>query len=440
MIATASPQVAYVMKGFPRASEPFISHEVLRLEASGMPLRLFAIRGLSEEKSHPHTHDIRAEITYLPKDPATADTSFTPWLARNLPRFAGRHLWIALRHPLRYASTAMHALHLSVRYRSGFWPSFNRVFFKDFLRAGCIAADVAASDTIRHLHAHFSHGSTTMAMFASQMAGITYSFTAHVKDIYVSRLNPGDLLHRKIRRAAFVVTCSDVNRVYMQRLCPDARHLYTIYHGLDVGEFAPRNGAAREEEPPLVLAVGRVVTKKGFPKLIRACDLLRRRGLSFHCMLVGPPGDDSAAVESLIEELGLSDVVRRRGEASHEELRELYSRAALIVLPCIVASDGDRDGIPNVLVEAMAMGRPVVSTRVSGIPELVQDGENGRLVEPGDAEALAAAIAELLEDPGARARLGVVARRTVQERFDSARTTPVLRELFDRTLVGKGSA
>src|SRR6185295_11456421 len=114
----------------------------------------------------------------------------------------------------------------------------------------------------------------------------------------------------------------------------------------------------------------------------------------FSCLLVGPPGDDSAAVEALIEELGLSDVVRRHGEASHEELRELYSRAALVVQPCIVAADGDRDGIPNVLVEAMAMGRPVVSTRVSGIPELIQDGENGRLVEPGDPEALSAALAE----------------------------------------------
>jgi glycosyltransferase involved in cell wall biosynthesis len=106
----------------------------------------------------------------------------------------------------------------------------------------------------------------------------------------------------------------------------------------------------------------------------------------------------------------------------------------------VIADDGDRDGIPNVLVEAMAMGRPVVSTRVSGIPELIQDGENGRLVEPGDPEALTAVAAELLEDPGARARLGALARRTVEERFDSARTTPVLRELFDRTLAGRGGA
>ncbi len=191
---------------------------------------------------------------------------------------------------------------------------------------------------------------------------------------------------------------------------------------------------------PTILSVGRFVEKKGFVYLVEACSILQSRGVEFRCHIVGESDEASEGVNQAITTAGLQDKIAISGAVTQEQLRRLYRSCTVFVLPCQVASNGDRDGIPNVLVEAMSMGVAVVSTRVSGIPELVEDRVNGRLVEQRDASALAEAIAELLKNPQMRAEYGTQARQTVLERFDSRRNTRVLGEMFADCLNGANRA
>jgi len=268
-------------------------------------------------------------------------------------------------------------------------------------------------------------------MMASRLTGVPFSFTAHAKDVYLSKFNPGDLLQRKLRSAAFAVNCTESNRVHLQRLCPDLTSLHRIYHGIDTAVFAPRTPSRCDARAlPRILAVGRFVEKKGFPYLVRACRVLRDKGHAFRCDIIGRPDRDSEAVRRLIEEWNLGETVFVRGALTHDELKDLYERCTICCLPCIVAADGDRDGIPNVLVEAMAMRLPVVATDVSAIPELIEDGANGLLVPEKDVPALARALERPLEDAALRRKLADAAYETVRGSFDAERTTGALKDLF----------
>jgi glycosyltransferase involved in cell wall biosynthesis len=180
----------------------------------------------------------------------------------------------------------------------------------------------------------------------------------------------------------------------------------------------------------LILAVGRLVEKKGFDQLVEACARLRDTGVEFECLIVGESGSASASIRRLIDERGLGHRVRVQGPVTQVELRELYARAHVFALPCQVMEDGDRDGFPNVLAEAMAMGVPVVSTAISGIPEMIEDGTHGLLVRPRDPLGLAVALRRLLTDAGLHDALAAAARARICDRFDSRRTTIALHELF----------
>jgi glycosyltransferase involved in cell wall biosynthesis len=206
--------------------------------------------------------------------------------------------------------------------------------------------------------------------------------------------------------------------------------IYNIYHGLDTRQFAPRAEAEEEPARRLLLSVGRLVEKKGFPVLIEACRLLKDRGYRFQCQIIGGAGPCAQRVASLIQELGLEDIVALRPAVTQEELREIYRQATLFVLPCQIADNNDRDGIPNVLVEAMASGLPVVSTNISGIPELIEHGVNGLLTPQKDARALAGAIAQLLDTPALRRELGARAREKVCRSFDAESNILALHRLF----------
>jgi len=424
------PSVGYVMMAYARVSEPFITNEIYLLERLGLNLHIFSVKQPAENgKRHASVEQIRAPVTCLP-DLADRDPHA---VRRHLRAYWRSHVRLLRRRPGRYLGTLFFALGLYFKYRFPLRPRriTEEQFIVDFLRAGPVALRVLESPGIRHLHAHFCHASTTVAMMVSRLTGVPFSFTAHAKDIYLDKLNPGDLLQRKMRRAAFVVTCTEANRDHLRRLCPDVSTLHTIYHGIDTEVFSPRvtsgsaNGAL-----PRILAVGRFVEKKGFPYLVRACRVLKERGLAFRCDIVGQPDRDSEPVRRAIAESNLEQTVLVSGAMTHDELRKLYERCTLFCLPCIVADDGDRDGIPNVLVEAMAMGLPVVSTPVSAIPELIDDGANGLLVAEKDVLALAGALKRLLADAGLRRRLGDAAREKVRRSFDAERTTQDLKDLF----------
>ncbi len=429
-VAPASPDapcIAYVIMGFPRLSETFITHEVYLLEQMGMRLRLFSVKRENEAKVHPVVRAIRAPLHYLPKASSLSGSSLVGWLLRNAPRFAGAHLRVAATHPLRYLSVMGSALAMSWRYRRG--PlRLRKVFIKEFLQAGHIASEVIADRSISHLHGHFCHGVTTITWFASRMTGVPFSFTAHAKDIYQSDLNPGDLLERKLDAARFVATCTAANAEVLRSRAPRAEVVHTIYHGLDTDYFAPL--VPDGKDLPIILAVGRFVEKKGFEHLVDACHLLKQAGLRFGCVIVGEPGSAYEPIRDQIARLELADCIKLRSAVTQDQLREIYRHARVFALPCQVMEDGDRDGIPNVLAEAMAMGLPVVSTPISGIPELIDDGEHGLLVEPRNPRALADALRRVLSDNALQQRLAANGRARICARFDSRRTTLELRDLF----------
>lgn len=439
----ADGEIGYVLKSYPRMSETFIANEIYLLEQLGLKLRLFSILDRRDPQRHAVVDAIRAPVEYLPQVTPLNEAPFLAWLSRNGPKFFGSHWRLFKARPVNYARTTLAALRLAFWRRPASWRRPETSFIKEFLQAGAIAQAVLAAGTIRHLHAHFCHSATTVAMFVSRLCGLPFSFTAHAKDIYVQALNPGDLLQTKLRRAKFAVTCVRANQEHLASLGVKKTPIYNIYHGLDTRQFAPRaahDGSAEDPATPVALSVGRLVEKKGFPVLIEACRLLKERGYKFRCQIVGAPGPCERQVASLIHELELENIVALRPAVTQEELREIYRQATLFVLPCQITDNNDRDGIPNVLVEAMASELPVVSTNISGIPELIEHGVNGLLAPQKDARALADAIAKLLDAPALRRELGVAAREKVRRLFDSESNILALHRLFIDSLNGTESA
>ena len=423
-------EIAYIMNGFPRLSETFITNEIHLLEQQGLKLRLYSVKREDEPKVHGVVGKIRAPLTHLPPASSLSGSTLPVWLWRNLPAFWPAHRKVLARHPALYLLTLLSALLMCWTYRSGPWK-LRKVFVKEFLQAGFIAADLLKRD-VAHLHGHFCHGVATIAWFVSRLSGLPFSFTAHAKDIYQADLNPGDLLPRKLAAARFVVTCTEANARHLKARYPEAAGVRTIYHGLDTDYFLP--SSVDDDRLPVILSVGRFVAKKGFSYLIEACALLKVQGLDFVCLIVGETGDAQSEMKELIERHGLQQDVRLMNAVTQEQLRTVYRNARLFALPCQVMEDGDRDGIPNVLAEAMASGVPVVATRISGIPELVTDEVSGLLVESRNAAALAHAMRRLLVDPELRRRISTAGRQRICECFDSHQTTLELRSLFLESL------
>ncbi len=254
-------------------------------------------------------------------------------------------------------------------------------------------------------------------------------FTAHAYDIYLSRRSA---LANKMSMARFVVTCSAYNQQYLKKLVDQGigERIHCIYLGLNLDVFPPNaNVAPAPETVPLILAVGRLVEKKGLLYLVSACRILEDQGYDFICRIVGD-GPQRQVLEQKVHELALTERVELLGAATHKQVIEMYQQATIVTLPCIIDKQGDRDGLPIALVEALYMGVPVVSTQVSGVPELISEEVNGLLVPPQDSTALAAALARLLDDPLLRGHLARAGRKTVLERFDMAQNVQHLISLF----------
>ncbi len=425
-------KIAYIVKGFPRLSETFISNEILMLEKMGTDMQLFSVKRPSEELEHHIVSEIRSELEYLPSMTSLSKTWLLAWLWQNLPFYWRSHIRLARQQPFRYLRTLTSVLAMSLRYRESFFSKPKKVFVKEFIQAGYIARQIEDSGQIRHCHAHFCHGATTIAMFVSRLTGLPFSFTAHAKDIYQENQNPGNLLNLKIQASSFVATCTGANETYLKWLGRETK-IHKIYHGIDVNFFRPEDRPYRRPDP-VILAIGRFVEKKGFDRLIEACAILRNKGTRFNCRIIGERGDQYPVLLRQITSLGLVGYMTLEGPRAHEELLPIYQQSTLFVLPCQIVKDGDRDGIPNVLVEAMACGLPVVSTEISGIPELIENEKNGLLVKPQDTESLAVAMERLLSNTMLASRLSSNARKTVCERFDSAKTTLQLQNLLNSSI------
>jgi len=312
------------------------------------------------------------------------------------------------------------------------WP--RKLYVKELLQAIALADELAAAPDVRHLHAHFAHGTTTVTWLCAEITGLPFSFTGHAKDIYSPSLNPAGLLRRKLLAARFAVTCTEANARHLKAIAPEAV-VHRVYHGLNA-DFSRLMGEERPAAAPgpngklRLLGVGRLVAKKGFDVVVDACGELDRRGVPFEAVIVGPDDDAGPKLRARIAELGLEGRIRLEGQMSQAELYAEYRRASAFCLPCRILDNGDRDGIPNVLAEAMAAGTPVVTTPISGIPEIVRDGVNGLLVEPDDPGAVADAVVRLREDGDLARRISGEARATVARELDGERLAGTLQTLF----------
>jgi glycosyltransferase involved in cell wall biosynthesis len=424
--------VAYVLKGYPRLSEIFITSEIYRLEQLGVKLRLAVIKHGEELHTNSLVNKIQARPNYLPQTSSLSQTSLRQWLNLHLKDFLPALHSIRRQRPAGVLRATGAAFAQSVRARRSLlaWP--RKLYLKEFLQAVWIARLILDAGDVSHIHAHFCHGSTTVAWLASIITGLPFSFTAHAKDIYCGSLNPAGLLRRKMNAARFVVTCTDTNREHLLNIEPSA-NVRCIYHGLNA-EFADllvdASHTPVKNDRLRALGVGRLVPKKGFDVLVDACAILKRRGFHFETAIVGEHGEHEAALRRQIEAHGLRDHVRLIGPMEQSRLYSEYQRADIFCLPCRVLDNGDRDGLPNVLMEAMACGLPVITTPVSGIPEIIKDGQNGTLVPPEDAEALANAIQRISADRMLARNLGRAGRLTVLERFDGDKTAMELAALF----------
>ncbi len=397
-------RLAYLLKRFPRLSETFILQEMLALEALGLPLRVYAVMDPNESVVPSDVSRLRAPVTYLPA--ATLG---------GVTEMAGAHLAMAWHSPGRWLRALAYAV----------WRRDALVGLRHFWRAGWLARELRRMG-IEHLHAHFANGPAALASFVHRLSGLPYSFTAHAKDIYTT---PQNRLAERLGEAKFVVTCTAFNAGYLADIPGGASTapIHRIYHGVDLQRFQPATKPL--DDPPVILGVGRLVEKKGFTYLMEACALLRQRGIRFRCVLIGT-GPLVGALRARIDALDLADHVALSGAVTQDELVPIYQQATVMALPCVVLENGDRDGIPNVLVEAMHTGLPVISTPISGIPELISDGENGLLVPPRDVLALANALTRLLTSPHERDRLAANARQTIRERFDLTHNASTLARLF----------
>jgi glycosyltransferase involved in cell wall biosynthesis len=396
--------IGLLVRMFPKLSETFVLEEVLGLERLGVSLRIYTLAPPSDSVSHGAAARVRAPISQVPEKPWAAPLDF---LACQLGWFAAG--------PLRYVKAARQA---ATRGAAG-WA--------DFARAGWLARQ-CRRDGVGHLHTHFISKPADVAELVQAVAGLPFSVSAHAKDIYLSDASD---LRRKLQAARFTVTCTDFNCQTLRAIAPQAQ-VHRMYHGIDHGVFNPARQAGAGLVP-LILSVGRLREKKGLDTLIDACRLLQARGVPFRCEIVGY-GEQHDSLAAQIKANGLQDEVLLVGKLTREHVIERYARAAVFVQPSRVAADGDRDGIPNVLLEAMAVGVPVVATRVSGIPELVQHRKSGLLVEPDEPAALADAISELIDDRADGGTLGATlaraARDTVTQNFDNDRNLSLVMQLL----------
>lgn len=395
--------VAYILGTFPQASQTFIAREVRGLRALGVALHVFALARRPPDALEP------------PDRTWYSDVRFVPFLLT--PAVVAANAGVFARDPRRYVSTFLRLV--SLPHRS---PLLAVRAVGLFMRGAWVARAIARAGGCRRVHAHFALAQTEVAMAVSGLLGVPFSFTAHARDIYAAP----SALEDKIRAAACVVTCTAYNAEYLRRLCPEmpAAHVQLVHHGVvaSAGESAstvppfPRPEATSDAAAPLVLAAGRLIDKKGFDTLVHACRLLADRGVAFECRIYGD-GPLAGSLQQAVERERLAGSVVLRGWASAETLMSEMARAAVFTMPSRVSRSGDRDGIPNVVLEAMAAGVPVVATAVSGIPEAVHDGTTGLLVAPDDPVALAEALQRILHDPALARRLGSAARARIAEEF-----------------------
>ncbi|MEO3476091.1 glycosyltransferase family 4 protein [Phaeobacter sp. CAU 1743] len=394
-MTTNRPPLAVLVKGWPRLSETFIAQELVALEAAGHSFEIWSLRHPTDVKRHPLHDRLQAQVNYLPEylyqEPERVWRARET--ARKLPGYAeARRIW---RADLRRD------------------PSRNRI--RRFGQACVLAAEMP--DAVLGLYAHFLHTPSSVARYAAIMRGLPWSFSAHAKDIWTS---PDWEIREKLSSAnhgaTFGATCTAFGAQHLRDMSDDPARIDLIYHGLDLSRFpAPPDRIWRKASDPLhLMSVGRLVEKKGFDRLIDALALLPK-DLNWHWTHIGGGGLGDL-LQGMAEDAGVADRITWRGACDQPEVIEAMCQSDIFVLPSRVAADGDRDGLPNVLMEAASQRLPILSTPVSAIPEFIDSGTHGLLSDDAPA-ALAAAICKMAEDPEKTAAMAEAALQRLRRDF-----------------------
>lgn len=393
-------RLGYVLKRFPRLSETFVAAEILELQRQGEDVWVFATSRPDEPVRHRFLEELTAPVVYLPYRPSRQPLRVARALARALR--SNPSGWF------RAAQTSLFPPRLTGLRRL----LQATVLFDEMRRAG-----------VTHAHAHFATAAARLANLAWRMGLVSYSVTAHAKDIWHQEVRV-DHLRDKLAPARFVATVSEVNRAYLVSQLGPGTRVEVVPNSVDVGRLVP---GQRRPQPRRVLSVARLVEKKGLHHLLEACAVLARRGRPVELEIVGD-GPQRSGLEAAASAAGLN--VHFMGALPHEAVVARYLEASVFCLPCVVASTGDRDGLPTAVLEAMALGVPVVASAVNGLSEAIVHERTGLVVPNADPPGLADALDRLLTDPGLATRLSVAGRRHVEERFALGSTVARLRALF----------
>lgn len=394
------PTVGIILKGYPRLSETFIAQEIMALEGRGLAAEIISLRHPTDRAIHPVHEQIRAKVRYLPE-----------YLYQEFGR-----VFSAWRR---------------VRNIEGYKPA-RRIFLQDLRRdltpnrvrrfgqALVLAAELP--ETIEQLYAHFLHTPSSVARYTSLLTGKPWSASAHAVDIWTT---PRWDLEEKIEECEWITTCTRTNLEFLQGLTGKPDKITLVYHGIDVDRFSPPSaefGSLRDghdsDEPVVILSVGRAVEKKGYGDLLEALARLPH-DLNWRFVHIGG-GVLAARLQRQARRLGIESRIRWLGSQPQEKVISHYRVADIFALPCRIAENGDRDGLPNVLMEAQSQAIACVSTNVSAIPELILDQETGLLSDPGDIDALTKNLRRLIENPAYRRTLATGGERRVRERFGFA--------------------
>ncbi|ANV90447.1 glycosyltransferase family 4 protein [Picosynechococcus sp. PCC 8807] len=404
--------IAYVVKRYPRYSETFIVNEILAHEAAGLDVRIFALRPPVDSHFQDKIARVKAPVTYIQKP--SQGRSHPDLLGQNPT--AASYLWAEIQATAALIPDLWEKLAYAAGERSS------------VLYQALWLAQAVRHQGITHLHAHFASVATSVTRLAAHFAGVPYSFTAHAKDIFHESVDPADF-SRKLQDACAVVTVSDYNRAYLQQQYGEvATKVKRIYNGMDLTEL-PYQPPLENPQPPLIVSVSRLVEKKGLTYLIAACDLLRRWNCSFRCQIVGS-GPLETTLRSQIAQHQLEPWVEITGPKPQGEVFQLLKQATVFAAPYVIGKDGNRDGLPTVLLEAIALGTPCVGTDVTGIPEIIAHQKTGLLVAQNDPEQLAKALQILLNQTDLRHHFAQAARQRLEQAFDLQRNAAQLRQLF----------
>lgn len=409
---SSKKRIAVVLKGYPRLSETFIAQEILELERAGFDLSIVSLRHPTDKHTHPVHAEIKAPKHYLPE--YIYQELFRVWWAK-----------------------------VNCTFKLGFWKTLP-IFFKDFLRDPSVnrirrwgQAMVFAheyADGCDHIYSHFLHTPCSVARYAALISGKSFSISAHAKDIWTS---PEWEMREKLEDCDWLVTCTEGGADYLKTLAPEGR-IHLVYHGLDLSRFPTpkkalsKNDGSSKTKTVKLVTVGRAVAKKGIDSLLHALAKLPE-DLHWHWTHIGG-GPLKGDLEALALKLGINDRCDFKGALPQSEVLETYKKSDLFVLPSRIDETGDRDGLPNVIVEAQSQQMAVISTNISGIPELIQSDSNGILIQPDKVDELAKAIEKLTSDPKLRNKMGKLGEEKVRSHFSHKQTIGDIIALLDKSL------